>query len=194
MHAASVASHRAVLVTSAVGGEGKTSLSSHLATSLARSGQRTLLIDGDLRRPMVHRLYDQLQVPGLCELVRGEVNDLAVIRATAIDNLWIIPAGRHDDQALAVLSQSRTRAVFDRLRDRFDFVIVDSAPVLPVADTLLFCQHVDAVLFSVLRDVSQAPRSRRPTIGSHPSASRSWAPSSPGPKSSATIDTRNGRD
>ena len=83
---------------------------------------------------MVHRLYDQLQVPGLCELVRGEVDDLAVIRATAIDNLWIIPAGRHDDQALAVLSQSRTRAVFDRLRDRFDFVIVDSAPVLPVAD------------------------------------------------------------
>ena len=73
IHAARVASYRVVLVTSAVGGEGKTSLSSHLAISLARSGQRTLLIDGDFRRPMVHRLYDQPLEPGLSELVREEV-------------------------------------------------------------------------------------------------------------------------
>ena len=158
MHAARVASYRLVLVTSAVGGEGKTSLSSHLATSLARSGQRTLLIDGDLRRPMVHRLYDQPREPGLCELVRDEAGADAVIRPTAIENLWIIPSGRFDDQALAVLSQTRIRAVFDHLREKFDFVIVDSAPVLPVADTLLLCQHVDAALFSVLRDVSQLPK------------------------------------
>jgi succinoglycan biosynthesis transport protein ExoP len=158
MHAARVASYRLVLVTSAVGGEGKTSLSSHLATSLARSGQRTLLIDGDLRRPMVHRLYDQPREPGLCELVRDEAGADAVIRPTAIENLWIIPSGRFDDHALAALSQTRIRAVFDHLRERFDFVIVDSAPVLPVADTLLLCQHVDAALFSVLRDVSQLPK------------------------------------
>jgi capsular exopolysaccharide synthesis family protein len=157
-HAARVDSLRMVLVTSAVGGEGKTSLSSHLATSLARFGQRTLLIDGDLRRSMVHRLFDQSQGPGLCELVRDEVDPAAAIRPTAISDLWILPAGHFDDRALPMLAQPGARRLFDRLREQFDFIIVDSAPVLPVADTLLLCQHVDATLFSVLRDVSQVPK------------------------------------
>jgi capsular exopolysaccharide synthesis family protein len=157
-HAARAESRRVVLVTSAVCGEGKTSLASHLATSLARSGQRTLLIDGDLRRPMVHHLYDQPQEQGLCELVRGEIRAADAIRPTAVNNLWMIPAGQYDEQALSSLAQPRTRALFDQLREQFEFVIVDSAPVLPLADTLLLSQHVDAALFSVLRDVSQLPK------------------------------------
>jgi capsular exopolysaccharide synthesis family protein len=157
-HAARLGSLRVVLVTSAVGGEGKTSLASHLATSLARSGQRTLLIDGDFRWPMMHRLYDQPQEPGLCELVRDEVGADAVIRLTAINNLWIIPAGQYDDQALSMLSQAHAHTLFEQLRKQFDFVILDSAPVLPVADTLLLSQHADAALFSILRDVSRVPK------------------------------------
>jgi polysaccharide biosynthesis transport protein len=157
-HAARAESLQVVLVTSAVGGEGKTSLASHLATSLARSGQRTLLIDGDLRRPMVHRIYDQPAGPGFCELLRGEFGSDDVIRATAIKNLWVITSGAYDDHALAVLAQPRSRNLFDQLREQFDSIVVDSAPVLPVADTLLLAQHVDAALFSILRDVSQVPR------------------------------------
>jgi capsular exopolysaccharide synthesis family protein len=157
-HTARVESHQVVLVTSAVGGEGKTTLASHLATSLARSGQRTLLVDGDLRRPMVHRLYDQPAGPGLCELLRGEFGTDDVIRPTALNNLWVITAGAYDEHALSVLAQPRSRNVFDQLREQFNFVVVDSAPLLPVADTLLLAQHVDAALFSILRDVSQFPR------------------------------------
>ena len=157
-HEADAGSYRVVLVTSAVGGEGKTSLACHLATSLARAGEKTLLIDGDLRRPTVHRIYDQAPEPGFCELVRDEVVIDNAIRLTTVNNLWIIPAGHQDDQALAVLSQPRARTLFDQIRERFDFVIVDSVPVLPVADTLLFSRHVDAVLFSILREVSQVPK------------------------------------
>jgi succinoglycan biosynthesis transport protein ExoP len=157
-HTARAGSHRIVLVTSAVGGEGKTSLASHLATSLARSGQRTLLIDGDLRRPMVHRLYDQPSGPGFCELLRGEVAANDIIRPTALINLSVITAGAYDEQALSVLAQPRSRNLFDELREQFDFIVMDSAPLLPVADTLLLSQHVDAALFSILRDVSQLPR------------------------------------
>ena len=157
-HTARAESLRVVLVTSAVGGEGKTSLSSHLATSLARSGQKTLLIDGDFRRPMVHRLFDQPPSPGFCELVRGELLTDEAVRPTSINNLWVIPAGEYDENALSVLAQPRSRNLFDQLREQFDFVIVDSAPVLPVADTLLLGQHVDAALFSILRDVSQVPK------------------------------------
>jgi polysaccharide biosynthesis transport protein len=158
-HAARADAIRVVLVTSAVSGEGKTSLSSHLSTSLARFGQRTLLIDADLRRPMVHRLFDQPQGPGFCELLRNEVGPAeAALRPTAIDGLWVLTSGYYDEQTLPMLAQPRARSLFEGFRQKFDFIIVDSAPVLPVADTLLLCQHVDATLFSVLRDVSQLPK------------------------------------
>jgi polysaccharide biosynthesis transport protein len=157
-HTARAQSLRVLLVTSAVGGEGKTSLSSHIATSLARSGQRTLLIDCDLRRPMVHQLYDQPPAPGFCELVRGELSADDVIRPTSLLNLSVITAGVYDEHALSVLARPDSRALFDQLLEKFDFIVVDSAPVLPVADTLLLGQHVDAALFSILRDVSQIPK------------------------------------
>jgi len=156
--AAHAESYRLVLVTSAVGGEGKTSLSSMLATSMARSGRRTLLIDGDFRRPMVHHLFDQPPGPGFCDLIRDESGIDDVIRPTGVTNLWILPVGNHDEHTMLLLSQPRTRALFDRLREQFEFVVVDSAPVLPVADTLLLSLHVDAALFSVLRGVSQFPK------------------------------------
>ena len=60
--------------------------------------------------------------------------------------------------ALSILAQPRSRNLFDQLREQFDFIVVDSAPVLPVADTLLLGQHVDGALFSILRDVSQLPK------------------------------------
>jgi capsular exopolysaccharide synthesis family protein len=157
-HTARAQSLRVLLVTSAVGGEGKTSLSSHMATSLARSGLRTLLIDCDLRRPMVHQLYDQPQVPGFCELLRGQSTDDDVIRPTAITNLWVITAGDYDELTLSILARPESRTLMDLLLEQFDFIVVDSAPVLPVADTLLLSQHVDAALFSILQDVSQLPK------------------------------------
>src|SRR5206468_1146847 len=84
---------RTVMVTSAQGGEGKTSLAGHLGGSLARGGFRTLLIDGDLRRPSVHRVLGLPQSPGLCELLRGQVAPDAAIRPTDVDRLSVLPAG-----------------------------------------------------------------------------------------------------
>ncbi len=149
---------RVILVTSAMGGEGKTSLSTYLAASLARSGQRTLLIDGDFRRPTLHRIYDQPAAPGFCELMRRECDLQDVIRPTPTKDLWILTAGVQDDQTMPLLGQPDVRNLFNQLREQFDFIIVDSAPVLPVADTLLLTQLVDAALFSILRDVSQFPK------------------------------------
>jgi polysaccharide biosynthesis transport protein len=158
MHRARAESLRVVLVTSAVGGEGKTSLASHLATSLARAGCKTLLLDCDLRRPSLHRIYDQPPGQGFCELVRGELDADEALRPTAVPGLWLVPAGQYDDRALSLLAQARARSLFDELRERFDFIVVDSAPVLPVADTLLLAQHVDGAVFSILREVSQVPK------------------------------------
>ena len=82
LHAARVDGLRTVMVTSAVSGEGKTSLSCHLACSLARAGRKTLLLDCDLRNPAAHRLFELPGIPGLCEVLRGEAQLAEVIRAT----------------------------------------------------------------------------------------------------------------
>ena len=91
---------RVVMITSAVPGEGKTSLSSHLAVSLSRSGRRTLLVDFDLRKPTLHHLLDAPRGPGLSEYLRGEVELADIIRPTAVADLSLISAGNCDDLAL----------------------------------------------------------------------------------------------
>ena len=157
LHASRVGSTRAVMITSAMKGEGKTSLAAHLATSLARSGRKTLLIDCDLRRPRLHELFDVARVPGLCELLRGEAEVNDVIRPTPADDLNMIPAGHCDGLALQAIAQDGVRDILSVLKKRYDFIIIDSAPVLPVVDTMLLSQQVDAVLFSIMRDVSRVP-------------------------------------
>lgn len=155
---AAVESVRAVMITSAVEGEGKTSLACHLATSLARAGRQTLLVDCDLRKPSVHKLFDVPGSPGLAEVLLGEAGPGDAIRLSGIDGLAILPAGRPNPAAIQALAFPETRDLFDRLKERYDFVVVDTAPVLPVADTLLVGQYIDGVIYSVLRDVSRIPK------------------------------------
>jgi capsular exopolysaccharide synthesis family protein len=148
---------RVVMITSAVGGEGKTSLATQLASSLARAWRKTLLIDCDLRNPRAHAPFDLPQEPGFCEALRGEMEFEEAIRPTRLSRLWVLPGGRCDSHALQALAQDEVRAVFERLKRHYDFIIIDAAPVLPVADSLLIGQHADAVLFAILRDVSRVP-------------------------------------
>jgi Mrp family chromosome partitioning ATPase len=95
--------------------------------------------------------------PGVCEVLRGEVSpdDVAV---AVNSNLWVIPAGRCDNVALQALSQESSRRFFERVKQQYDFVLVDSSPVLAVADSILISQYVDASLFSILHTVSQFPK------------------------------------
>ena len=153
-------SHRVVLVTSALSGEGKTTLATQLAFSFARGGRRTLLVDGDLRRPAVHRIFGLPREGGLSELLRSESTLSDAIRPTLTPNLWVLPAGRCDQQSLSALAQRQMflGECFQKMREDFEFVIIDCCPVLPVVDSMLIGQHVDIAVLSVLRDVSQVPR------------------------------------
>jgi capsular exopolysaccharide synthesis family protein len=157
LHQARTDGLHVVMVTSAVGGEGKTSLASHLAASMARAWKNTLLIDGDLRNPAAHKLFDLPPEPGLSEALRGEVDLTDVVKPTPQSRLWLVPAGQWDSHAVQALAQEGVRELFDELKKQFDFIIVDSCPVLPVADALAMAQHVDAVIYAVLRDVSRGP-------------------------------------
>ncbi|MEX0678962.1 MAG: polysaccharide biosynthesis tyrosine autokinase [Pirellulales bacterium] len=157
IHTTAIDPPRVVMITSAEPREGKTTTCSQLAASLARSGRRTLLIDADIRNPGVHRVFEMPQDPGLCELLRGEAERDAVIHPTRTANLWLMPAGRCDLRSVQALSSTYLGTAIAALSVQFDYIIIDSGPVLKVADALLVGQHVDAAIVSALRDVSRVP-------------------------------------
>ena len=133
---------RVLLVTSAAAGEGKTTLAGHLASSLARAGRKTLLIDGDLRRPSVHQLFELPQQPGFSEVLLGEVEAADAVQNTPQDGLAVIAAGQWDREVMQALARDGLEGIFEKLREEFDFIIVDSHPVLSATDSLLIGQHV----------------------------------------------------
>ena len=153
----SLGTRQVVLVTSAVGQEGATSLAAQLAASLARSGRRTLLIDGNLRRPALHPLFGLPPGPGLSEILRGEAVLNRVVRSAPLDRLWLLPAGLGDSQAVVGLSREGGLSFLDQVRKDYDLVLIDSAPVLPVSDAQALSLRVDAVLLAVQARVSRFP-------------------------------------
>jgi capsular exopolysaccharide synthesis family protein len=157
LHLAYHERRKVVMVTSAVAGEGKTSLAGHLAASLARAGHKTLLIDGDLRNPAVHRRFGLPAEPGLAEALRGQTPAEQLLRVTPVENLTLLTAGRCDRQAIQKLSRDGMQKVLQSLQGDYEFVILDVCPVLPVADALLIGQHADAVVLAVLRNFSRLP-------------------------------------
>jgi len=158
LRAANSDSLRVLMVTSATSGEGKTSLTTHLAASLARAGYKTLLLDCDLRKPAAHRVFDLPLEPGFSEILRGTVEWELTIRPTLVDGLSLIPAGEFDGEAIDRLTGDGIPKLLDQLKARYHFIVIDSSPVLPVADSLLIAQHADRVLFSLFHEVSRLPQ------------------------------------
>jgi capsular exopolysaccharide synthesis family protein len=148
---------RVILVTSAERGEGKTALAAHLAGSLARSWRKTLLIDGDLRGPSAHRVFDLPAEPGFSEALRADADFDAVVRPSSLSRLWLLPAGSCDAHAVQALAQDTLGSAVGQFKDQYDFVVIDAGPVLSTADTLLLAQHADAVLLAARKDVSRVP-------------------------------------
>src|SRR5262249_1374176 len=114
LHAASRDGAQIIMVASALGGEGKTTLASHLVASLARAGRRVLLVDGDLRRPALHKVFNLPAHPGLAELLRGEVDLNAAIQAGPIPGLSVLTAGQPDAMAVQALSHGRLAPLFQQ--------------------------------------------------------------------------------
>jgi capsular exopolysaccharide synthesis family protein len=145
------------MIASPGSGEGKTTLAGHLAASLARAGCRTLLADCDLRNPSLHQLFGIARAPGVCEALTGTARVEEIVYPTSVDRLSFLPAGQYSDEAAFALAQGVLQGVFQRLRDDFDFIIVDSSPVLAVPDALMIGKSVNGVVFSIRPGVSQAP-------------------------------------
>lgn len=141
---------RIIQVTSSVSGEGKTTTSSNLAVVLAQAGNRVLVVDADLRRPRVHEVFGVDGSRGLTDALVGEAPESLITRfPLEAAHLDVLAAGRVPPNPSEMLGGRKMKALLESFTATYDVVVVDSAPVLPVTDSVVLTGSVDAVLLVV---------------------------------------------
>jgi capsular exopolysaccharide synthesis family protein len=140
---------RTLVITSAAPGEGKSTAAANLAITFAQQGQRTLLIDADLRRAVLHTLFNVAPVPGVSDVLVGRARLTDVVRAVDVPNLSVVPSGPAPPNPSELLGSSAMRAMLDEARSLYDMVIVDSPPVLAVTDAAVVASLVDGTILVV---------------------------------------------
>ena len=148
---------RCVMITSAVGGEGKSTLASHLAIRCANAGASTLLIDCDLRRPSLDHLLDVAGGAGIRRRPRGEGDATLEDALVPLGHLGctLLPAGKPEANPAGVLLGQRIGPLLARLRRSYEVVLIDSPPVLPVPDALTLGRFVDGAVLAARHDTSR---------------------------------------
>jgi len=140
---------KTILITSAVPNEGKTTVTSNLAVTMALAGARVLLADCDLRRGGVSELFKLPATPGLSEALRGKLHWRDAVQETSTRNLDLLARGEVFDQTSEMLLSKTAEEMLKEMGEEYDYVIFDSAPVLVADDTASFAPKLDAVLFVV---------------------------------------------
>jgi capsular exopolysaccharide synthesis family protein len=140
---------RNLVVTSTGPNEGKTIVAANLAIVLAQAGQRVLLIDADMRCPRVHQMFRQKQEPGLSNLMVGHSVPSECIRKSTVPGLWLLNAGRIPPNPAELLGAQRFRDFIRSLSQHFDWVIIDSPPVMAVTDAAVAATSATGIVFVV---------------------------------------------
>jgi capsular exopolysaccharide synthesis family protein len=140
---------RSLVVTSTGPGEGKSTVTANLAISLAQAGQRVLLIDADMRKPKAHEIFGTKQEPGLSNVMVGSTKASAAVRKTIVSGLWVLTAGRIPPNPAELLGSARFKEFITSLKAHFDWIIIDTPPVMAVTDAALVAHHATGVVFVV---------------------------------------------
>ncbi|MBI4499542.1 MAG: polysaccharide biosynthesis tyrosine autokinase, partial [Gemmatimonadetes bacterium] len=135
-----------IAVTSPGPGEGKSTTAVNLAVTLAQGGNRTILIDGDLRRPLVHRAFDISQDPGLTDVLIGRSTSREAIRPEVSAHLDVLPAGASPPNPSELLGSGAMHALIGELRRIYDYIVIDTPPTLPVTDAAVVATSADATI------------------------------------------------
>jgi capsular exopolysaccharide synthesis family protein len=139
---------RSLLVTSAVPGEGKSTIVANLGRTLSSFGSRTLLIDADLRHPRLHRVFNVTKRRGLTNLLASGLPVEEVIFSTEHENLWVMPGGPSPPDPATLLHSERMLELFTTLYEHFDFIIIDTPPVLVFSDCYSIVPAVESLVFA----------------------------------------------
>ena len=137
---------RVILVTSSVPGEGKSTVTANLAAAISQLGNRVLLIDGDLRRPAQHRMWNCNYCQGIREVIQGET-ELANAVTQPMPNLKLLASGEVVSNPLAILDSHEMNQLIAKSRRVYDLVLIDAPPLPVTADILTLNKLVDGVLF-----------------------------------------------
>jgi capsular exopolysaccharide synthesis family protein len=140
---------KVVMVTSPGPGEGKSTTVSNLAVTYAQADQRVLLIDGDLRKPVQHRIFHVSNRFGLTDLLASGADPLHAIRPTAIPNLHVITSGPTPPNPSELLGSRRMASVIEELRGQYDMILLDTPPVLALTDAQIISSLSDGALLVI---------------------------------------------
>lgn len=138
-----------LMITSAMPKEGKTVVSSNLSISFAQTGVKTLLMDTDLRRGRLHRLFGYRKSPGLSDVLVGDATLEESIRPTMHQNLSVLSAGKHIETGTELLGSVRFKEIMATLREKFERIVVDTPPILGLSDTSVLQGDIDGVIFVI---------------------------------------------
>ncbi len=140
---------RTIMNTSPQPGDGKSTTISNLAVSFARTGKRVLLIDADLRRPMISNLFGIDDQPGLADVLLGKRKFKEAYTASELPNLHIMPNGVATNQPAELLESSRLHSLLNEAKEHFDLILIDAPPLLAVTDPAIIAPLVDSVLITL---------------------------------------------
>ena len=136
-----------LLITSTMAEEGKSLVAANLSVALARRTHRkVLLLEGDLRRPSQAQMFGLATLPGLSEWLQSETSDPATVYHMKEAGMWLIPAGIPPENPTELMQSKKLPALLDQMNNWFDWVVIDSPPVLPIADTSLWMRLTEGIL------------------------------------------------
>jgi protein-tyrosine kinase len=143
-----------ILIASAVRGDGKSMMSANLAITFASQGERTLLIDGDLHKPTLHPLLSISDRRGFSDWTESSASITDFLLREQRLPLWVLPAGNPVDQPLAKIQLPATKDLLEKLSSWFDWIVIDSPPMLPLADSGVWATMCDSILLVVREAVT----------------------------------------
>lgn len=150
---------KVLMVSSPAAGEGKTTTAANVAVVLAQAGKRVVLVSADLRKPRIHQFFGIEEGGGLVQVLSGEIPLSEALVETQVEGLSLVACGAPPAHPAELLQSDAMKRVLDELKLRYDFVVIDSAPALAVADSLVLAPIVDGVLF-----VADAARTSRQAV------------------------------
>jgi capsular exopolysaccharide synthesis family protein len=138
-----------LLFTSALPMEGKTTTTTNVAVSFAQLAEKVLIIDSDLRKPRLHRIFSVDNVGGLSSYLIGKIQLSDAIKMSSIQNIWILPSGPIPPNPAEIINSSRMKELLHNAKHDFDIIILDSPPLLAAIDTVVLSSIIDAVVLVV---------------------------------------------
>ena len=135
----------AIMLTSTTPANGKTFVTANLAITLAQANKRVILVDSDIRKPRLHKLFELENELGLSDYLSNSTDGL-YIRKTNVENLSIVTAGTMVNNPSELIGQEKFKKTIEALKEKYDYVIIDSSPILMVTDSILVSRVVDATI------------------------------------------------